>query len=186
MWRTNILYRSLRAGNLPEQRFQNPPPPHSHLIDEVFCGWTGTLLWGASYVGIYMIFATHWWMFLAIPIHWLMGPIHGAIVNWAGHKVGYKNFDNGDNSKNTLIFDFLTMGELFQNNHHKFGMSPNFAAKWFEIDPTYQIMKVLNAVGIIDMSGAQVIKSTARPKKVAAPVVAPPIVGIAPSPMDGE
>jgi stearoyl-CoA desaturase (delta-9 desaturase) len=49
------------------------------------------------------------------------------------------------------VFDFVTMGELFQNNHHKFGMSPNFAARWFEVDPTYQIMKALQVVGIIDM-----------------------------------
>ena len=43
------------------------------------------------------------------------------------------------------------MGELFQNNHHKFAMSPNFAARWFEIDPTYQVMQVLNALGIIEL-----------------------------------
>ena len=49
------------------------------------------------------------------------------------------------------MLDFLTAGELFQNNHHKFGMAPNFAARWFEIDPAYQVIRVLNAVGIIDM-----------------------------------
>ena len=56
-----------------------------------------------------------------------MGPVHGAIVNWAGHKIGYRNYDSDDNSKNTLVFDVLTMGELFQNNHHKWGQAPNFA-----------------------------------------------------------
>ena len=39
-------------------------------------------------------------------------------MNWCGHRYGYKNFDNGDQSRNTLVFDVLTSGELFQNDHH--------------------------------------------------------------------
>jgi stearoyl-CoA desaturase (delta-9 desaturase) len=84
-----------------------------------------------------------------------MGPIHGAIVNWCGHKYGYRNFESDDLSRNTLAFDFVTCGELFQNNHHRFGQSPNFAARRFEIDPCYQVMRVLAAASVIDMSGAQ-------------------------------
>jgi hypothetical protein len=34
-------------------------------------------------------------------------------------------------------------------------MSPNFAARWFEIDPIYQLMRVMNWLGIIDMSASQ-------------------------------
>ena len=48
-------------------------------------------------------------------------------------------------------------------------MSPNFAARWFEIDPTYQVMRVLDLVGIIDMTGAQTIKLTSPAYKDAAP-----------------
>ena len=81
---------------------------------------------------MYFYFATAWWTWLLLPAHYLMGPVHGAIVNWCGHKYGYRNFDNGDASRNTLIFDSVTCGELFQNNHHKYAMSPNFAARWFE------------------------------------------------------
>jgi stearoyl-CoA desaturase (delta-9 desaturase) len=39
-------------------------------------------------------------------------------------------------------------------------MSPNFAVRWFEIDPTYQVMRVLNAVKMIDMNGSQVGRYT--------------------------
>ena len=82
-----------------------------------------------------------------------MGPIHGAIVNWAGHKYGYQNFkDTNDHSQNTLFVDFLTMGELFQNNHHKFPSRPNFAVKIFEFDPTYPFILLLKRLGIIQLT----------------------------------
>jgi stearoyl-CoA desaturase (delta-9 desaturase) len=80
-----------------------------------------------------------------------MGPIHGAIVNWVGHRAGYRNFDSDDDYRNALPIDVLTMGELFQNNHHRFGQSPNFAVRWFEIDPTWQVVRVLARVGVIDL-----------------------------------
>src|SRR5262249_11650039 len=44
-----------------------------------------------------------------------------------------------------------TWGELFQNNHHQYGMSPNFAARAFELDPTYQVMRVLAWLKLIDL-----------------------------------
>ena len=88
-------------------------------------------------------------MYLLLPIHFLMGPVHGAIVNWAGHKYGYRNFNEGDHSKNTLFFDFLMLGELFQNNHHHAGSRPNFAAKWWEVDPVYPVLRVFDKMGII-------------------------------------
>ena len=43
------------------------------------------------------------------------------------------------------------LGELFQNNHHHAGSKPNFANKWFEFDPTYPIMLLLEKLRIIKM-----------------------------------
>jgi len=60
--------------------------------------------------------------------------------------------DTGDLSKNTLPVDFVTMGELFQNNHHKFPSSINFAKRFFEFDPTYPLVKILSWVRIISFS----------------------------------
>ena len=84
-----------------------------------------------------------------LPIHFLMGPIQGAIVNWCGHKYGYSNFDNGDHSKNSSPWGIFLMGELFQNNHHYAKDSANFAKKWFEFDLTYFIMRGLNKLKLI-------------------------------------
>jgi stearoyl-CoA desaturase (delta-9 desaturase) len=105
-----------------------------------------------------------------------MGPVHGAIVNWAGHKYGYRNFETGDASKNTFWFDFLTVGELFQNNHHKHSNRPNFAARAFEIDPTYQVMRVFDWLGIIQLDG----------RRRAAELPAPPAESPAPSQAQSE
>jgi hypothetical protein len=43
------------------------------------------------------------------------------------------------------------MGELFQNNHHKSPNDVNFARKWFELDPTYYIIRLLHAARIIKL-----------------------------------
>lgn len=139
----------------PEARFDGGLP-HWPLIDRISQSWVSRVGWGALYTLFYLKFATNAWMFALLPFHYVMGPIHGAIVNWCGHKYGYQTFDNGDRSRNTLWFDFLTAGELFQNNHHKFAMSPNFAVRWFELDPTYPAIRVFSRLKMIDTSGAQV------------------------------
>jgi stearoyl-CoA desaturase (delta-9 desaturase) len=140
---------------IPEARFTGHAPEWP-LIDRFGRTWTCHLLFMAGYTAFYVAYAPSLIWYLLLPVHFMMGPIHGAIVNWCGHKYGYRNFDTTqhDKSRNTLILDFVTMGELFQNNHHKFGMSPNFAARRFEVDPTYPIIKLLAWVKIIDLGPA--------------------------------
>lgn len=145
----------------PEPRFDGGTP-NWPALDKLSQSWPARIAWGSLYVLFYWHFATHAWMWALLPLQFVMGPLHGAIVNWCGHRYGYRNFDNGDVSRNTLWFDFLTAGELFQNNHHKFAMSPNFAARWFEIDPTYQVIRVLGWLGVIDLSGAQTMRFEER------------------------
>jgi stearoyl-CoA desaturase (delta-9 desaturase) len=151
----------------PEARFDGGLPSWP-AIDRLSQSWVARIAWGTAYTLFYFKFATHAWMFALLPFHYLMGPVHGAIVNWCGHKYGYSNFDNGDQSRNTLIVDFVTAGELFQNNHHKFGMSPKFSARWFEIDPTYHVIRALAALRIIDITGAQQIRYPAERTAAAA------------------
>jgi stearoyl-CoA desaturase (delta-9 desaturase) len=173
MWKTKVKYEDVKYRRVAvEPRFDGGYPEWP-LLDDKLSNMTIAVGWGTLYALFYIAFAPHWWLYAFLPFHWLMGPVHGAIVNWAGHKVGYRNYDSDDNSKNTLVFDVLTMGELFQNNHHKWGQSPNFAVRWFEIDPAYQFMKVLAALRIIDMTGAQKSRWEPRPAKPAPAIVLP-------------
>lgn len=154
MMTTRKIYNDYRIKlKEPEHEFRGNYPEWP-LLDRIGTSWYSSIFFGLSYVTFYVFFATSWWMFLLLPIHFLMGPIHGAIVNWCGHKYGYSNFDNEDHSKNTTPFGFLMMGELFQNNHHKFPNSPNFAKRWFEFDMTYPVMKALHTLRIIRLRKA--------------------------------
>jgi stearoyl-CoA desaturase (Delta-9 desaturase) len=152
MMHTRSIYNDVLNRRVEvEEKFDRNFPEYPG-IDRIADSWLMRLSFAGAYIAFYAAFATHWWLYLLLPIHFLMGPVHGAIVNWAGHKYGYRNFDSGDKSRNTLFIDFLMMGELFQNNHHKAGSRPNFAAKWWEIDPAYPIILLLDKVGVIKLA----------------------------------
>lgn len=137
----------------PEPQFRDRYPTWP-AIDRYADRWLTRLFFVAMYISFYIAFAPYWWLYLLLPFHFFMGPLHGAIVNWCGHKYGYSNFDNGDHSKNTLPLDFLMLGELFQNNHHKKPNDVNFAKRWFEFDPTYPVIKLMHRLGIIKLRKA--------------------------------
>jgi len=151
MMKTKRIYQDfVRYKTEPAPEFKGNYPTWGWL-DKISDSWAVRIGFGTLYTLFYVAFATHWWMFALLPVHFLIGPIQGAIVNWCGHKYGYSNFDNEDHSRNSLPVDFLLMGELMQNNHHKSPNSPNFARRWFEIDPTYPLMRMLNRIGIIHL-----------------------------------
>ena len=126
--------------------------PRWPLIEKVGDSYISRIGFVLLYLGLYLIFAPTYWLLFLIPIHILMGPIHGFIVNWFGHKHGYRNFKKlHDNSKNTLFIDFLMMGELYQNNHHKFPTKTNFAFRWFEFDIGFFIIKILDKLKIVNI-----------------------------------
>ncbi len=160
MMHTRDVYNGVLRGTIEiEEKFDKNFPVYP-VVDRIADSWFSRLGFAALYTLFYIQFATSPWMFLLLPVHFLIAPIQGAIVNWAGHKYGYRNFDDEkDHSKNTLIIDFLMLGELFQNNHHHAGARPNFAAKWWEFDPVYPFIKLFDAIGMIKLI---TIKSTGK------------------------
>lgn len=153
MWKTKTIYSDLSNKRMVVEKRFTEGVPDWVAFDKFARSWPSRLFWGALYVAFYAQFATYWWLWLLLPIHFLMSPIHGAIINWFAHKYGYRNFTVGDTSKNFLPVDFLMMGESYHNNHHKFGSRANFGGiRWHEIDPTYVVIKLLDKMKVIRLA----------------------------------
>jgi len=159
MWKTKTIYSDLANKRVTVEKRFTEGVPNWEAFDKFARSWPSRLFWAAVYVAMYVQFAEYWWLWLLLPIHFLMSPIHGAIINWFAHKYGYRNFEVGDTSRNFLPVDFLMMGESYHNNHHKNGSSANFGGiRWHEIDPTYIVMRVLDKLRLIRIVGRKEIK----------------------------
>lgn len=161
MWETKKIYNGFLHYKIKAEKRFTKNIPEWKSLERLGGSYWSRVAWGLSYVAIYVLLisilefpGTHWAMYFLLPIHFLMGPVQGAIVNWSGHKFGYVNYDNHDHSKNTLTLDFMMLGELFQNNHHKLPSRPNFAVKWFEFDPTYPVVRMLHWFKVIRLTNA--------------------------------
>ncbi|MFY0626138.1 MAG: acyl-CoA desaturase [Reichenbachiella sp.] len=168
MWRTKTTYTDITNKRIEvESRFTENVPEWP-LFDKFARSWVSRLAFSFGYIYFFYTFATAWWQWLALPIAFLMAPIHGAIINWFAHIYGYINFKVGDTSKNMLPLDFLMMGESYHNNHHKYGNRANFGGiRWHEIDPTYVIMWVMDKLGMIRIKKLEVTVNKESLKKAA-------------------
>lgn len=155
---TVLIFRSFLHGkNPPDAQFTKEYLPVWEKLDRFGHHSLTRFVFMLGYTAFYIFFAPSYGWFLLLPIHFLMGPIQGAVVNWCGHKYGYSNFENGDQSKNTSPWGILMMGELFQNNHHYAKNDANFAKKWFEFDLTFFIMRGLHKIRIIQLVPVPVV-----------------------------
>jgi sn-1 stearoyl-lipid 9-desaturase len=83
--------------------------------------------------------------------------------------LGYRNFNDADDSVNVPWVAFLTTGEGWHNNHHHAPGSAKSGLKWWEIDPAWMTIKTMSMLGLV--SRMNVHKDTtvqAKAKKVAA------------------
>lgn len=151
MWKTKTIYQDINQQRIIVDTRFTKDVPQWKSFDNFASSRFSRLLWITIYVLFFVFFATAWWQWLLMPIAILMAPIHGVIINWFGHIYGYVNYKMKNTSKNLFPIDLLMMGEGYHNNHHKHASRANFGEKWHEVDFTYLIIKILNALGVIKL-----------------------------------
>ena len=71
------------------------------------------------------------------------------LINSAAHNVGYQSYKTGDRSTNCWWLAILSWGEGWHNNHHAFPFSARHGLRWFEVDHTWHVIKLLKMVRLV-------------------------------------
>ena len=83
----------------------------------------------------------------AVQMAWI--PFWAAgVVNGLGHFWGYRNYDCNDAATNLFPIGIIIGGEEMHNNHHTFGTSAKFSAKWYEFDIGWMYIRILETFGL--------------------------------------
>ncbi|MGB3695557.1 MAG: fatty acid desaturase [Spirulinaceae cyanobacterium] len=70
------------------------------------------------------------------------------LINSASHIRGYRTFTTNDNARNLWWAAILTYGEGWHNNHHAHPRVAKAGQKWWEVDPTWWAIQVLQRFGL--------------------------------------
>ena len=91
------------------------------------------------------------WAGLVVGFCWSTVLVYHATfcINSLAHVHGTKRYVTGDDSRNSWLLAFITMGEGWHNNHHAYPSSVRQGFRWWEIDCTYYILTLLSRVGLI-------------------------------------
>ena len=91
--------------------------------------------WGGLFIGF----------FLSTVLLW-----HGTfLVNSMAHIMGRRRYATPDTSRNSFIIAVITGGEGWHNNHHYLPASVRQGFRWWEIDPTWYLLKGLEAIHVV-------------------------------------
>jgi fatty-acid desaturase len=103
------------------------------------------------------------------------------LINSAGHFWGYRTYNTPDGSTNVWWLAICSLGEGWHNNHHRFPRSARHGLRWWELDLTYELIRLLRTVGLArqvhlpgNVLGADTASKGARQSSEGIPQVANP------------
>ena len=70
-------------------------------------------------------------------------------VNSVTHTFGYRNYNTDEESTNNWLVAIFSFGEGWHNNHHADQRSAAHGQRWFEVDITYRLIKIMELMGLV-------------------------------------
>ena len=70
-------------------------------------------------------------------------------INTVNHMFGSRRFDTIDESRNNLVTAFFAVGEGWHNNHHRYQRSARNGFYWWEFDPTWYVIRLMQMIGLV-------------------------------------
>jgi stearoyl-CoA desaturase (Delta-9 desaturase) len=91
------------------------------------------------------------WSGLVVGFVWSTLLLYHATfcINSLAHVRGSRRYLTGDDSRNNWLLALLTWGEGWHNNHHAYQSSARQGFRWWEIDPTFYVLRALSWIGIV-------------------------------------
>jgi stearoyl-CoA desaturase (delta-9 desaturase) len=98
-----------------------------------------------------LCFAAAGWAGLVVGFFWSTVAVYHATfsINSVAHVAGRRRYITGDDSRNNWLLAVVTMGEGWHNNHHAFQSSARQGFHWWEYDPTFYLLKLLERLGVV-------------------------------------
>jgi stearoyl-CoA desaturase (delta-9 desaturase) len=120
-------------ARFPELRFLNRwylLPPFLLAVGLFLIGGFPLLVWG---------------FFVSTVVLW-----HGTFtINSLSHVFGSRRYKTTDTSRNNFLLALITCGEGWHNNHHYHQNTANQGWFWWELDPSYYLLRLFAALGLI-------------------------------------
>jgi len=104
-----------------------------------------------AFVLAVLCFAVAGWPGLIVGCFWsTVAVYHGTFcINSLAHLVGKRRYITGDDSRNNWLLAIITMGEGWHNNHHAYQSSARQGFRWWEYDPTFYLLTLLQRLGLV-------------------------------------
>jgi stearoyl-CoA desaturase (delta-9 desaturase) len=86
-----------------------------------------------------------WGYFVSTVLLW-----HGSFsINSLAHLFGGQRYETGDHSRTNWFLAVLTTGEGWHNNHHHYQSSARQGFRWWQVDVTYYVLRLLSFTGLV-------------------------------------